>query len=503
MADRENPAPDLVATGVPGLDEVLSGGLIRRSMTIVIGAPGTGKTMLAQQVVFHNASRGASALYLTGYSETHDKLQSYSRSLSFFAPELIGSRIQFGSLPDLMRQGAEETEQAILATARAQGASLVVLDGFRSIRGFLEDDQAAAHFMYSVGAQLAVLGITTLILIEGDPDEVRRYPELTVCDVIITLAMERRGGRQRRLLQVTKARGAAHLEGVHPFVLNREGLSVFPRFESSFLPTQPAWHPQRAGFGIEKVDALLAGGLTTGTSTLVAGSPGVGKTLLGLHFLSEGLRAGEPVLFLGFMESVSQLREKARVFGLDLAASEASGQLRLLVSPAYDLESDQVMGLLREDVERRGVRRLVIDSAKELERGLGYPERVPDFLAALVSFLRGQEVTSYLTRDISTIMGPELHFEDTPLSVIAENLLVLRKVEYRGRLHKVLSVLKMRFSSHDQTIYEYQITEGRGIELIGPAPMAEGMLTGTAHWAAAKPEAHQSGEQQGAAWPTS
>ena len=468
----------VLQTGVPNLDRVLGGGILSRSIAMIIGAPGTGKTILAQQIAFHVASRGAAVLYLTGYSETHDKLITHNRGLGFFAQDLIGQQIQFGSLPDLLHEGAPETEHAILSTARGQGASLVLLDGFRSMRGFLADEQAAAHFLYSLGAKLALLGATTLVIVEGDPEQPTRYPELTVCDLIVTLRRERQDSRHRRLLEVLKARGAAPLAGVHPFTINNTGLEIFPRLESVVAATEPAWSPARAALGVADLDALIGGGLNVGTTTLLAGSPGVGKTTLSLHFTAEGVRASEPVLYLGFMESPAQLREKARVFGMHLGAAEAAGQVRLLVLRGHDLEADEIAALLSEDVERRGVRRLVIDSAAELQRAVGFTGRIPEFLSALVSYLRGREVTTCLTLDIPTIIGPELEFAGTPLSLIAENLLLLRQVEYRARLHRVLSVFKMRFSGYEPAIQEFTVTLGRGIEIVGPAPLGEGLLTG-------------------------
>jgi circadian clock protein KaiC len=491
---------NVLATGVPNLDRILGGGIQRRSVAMVIGAPGTGKTVLAQQIAFHAASLGAHALYLTGFSETHDKLVAHNRALGYFAQELIGQQLHFGSLPDLFREGAEATEEAIVATARAQSAALVVLDGFRSMRGFLVSDQAAAHFLYSLGAKLALLGATTLVVVEGDPEEGSRYPELTVCDVILALRRERRGSRHRRLLEVLKARGSAPLSGVHPFVIDNTGVVIFPRFESVVTTTEQVWRPERAAFGVADFDALIGGGLNVATATLVAGSPGVGKTTLCLHFMAESARAHEPALFVGFMESSAQLREKARVFGINLRAAEATGQLRFLIRQAHDLEADEIAALISEDVERRGVRRLVIDSAAELQRSLGSLERVPDFLGALVSYLRGRSVTTCLTQDLSTIVGPELEFPGTPLSLLAENLLLFRQVEYWGRLHRVLSVFKMRFSGYEPAIYELTIRPGQGIRILGPAPLGEGLLTGVPRLIGEPPDPSQPGEHQGARW---
>jgi len=481
MADTSRMQAQWTETGIPRLDRVLGGGLLRGSLAMVIGAPGAGKTVMGMQMAFHCAAQGKTTLFLTGYSETHDKLLSHTRGLSFFKPELVGDKIHFASLLDLLREGADDTEDAIVATARSQQASLVVIDGFRGMRRLLADDQSVAHFLYSLGAKLSLLGATTLLVVEGDPGEAARYPEITVCDVILTLRREHRASRQRRLLEVMKARGSSPLEGVHPYTITQDGLTVFPRFESTLTAaSRPEWESERAAFGIERLDAMLGGGLTAGTATLVAGSPGAGKTSLGLHLADQGARLGEPTLFLGFMESAAQLREQARTFGLDLAAAAAGGLARLLVLPGYDMEADYLAGLLAEDIELRGTRRLVIDSAAELERAIGDQERNPGFLSALVGYLREHRVTSYFTLDIPTIAGPSLEFAETPLSVVAENLLLLRKVEYRAQLHRVFSVLKMRFSDHERAIYEYTITPGQGLQITDPAPLGEGLLTGMA-----------------------
>ncbi|MBI3964232.1 MAG: AAA family ATPase [Chloroflexi bacterium] len=473
-------ASDRLETGVPNLDLVLSGGLLQGASAMIIGRPGTGKTILAQQIAFYLAKRGDATLYLTGYSESHDKLLIHNRELSYFESNLIGDRIVLGSLPDLLQRGAAETEAAIVAMVLSQRPTLVVLDGFRSMRGLLGDVQQAAQLLYSLSAKLAVLGATLLVLVEGDPDDHERYPELAVCDVILSLERRRDGSRHRRLLEVLKVRGTAPLQGVHPFVIDGDGVSLYPRFEALVRPSSVDWQPGRACFGIPKLDESIGGGLTTGTTTLVAGTPGTGKTLLGLHLIAEGHRRDEPTLFLGFMESAAQLRDKARVFGLDLAAAEATGHTRLMNLPAFDLEADQVAWALREDIERRGVRRLVVDSVAELERGLASQDRKPEFLAALVSYLRGRNVTTYLTLDVSTIVGPELNFVSTPLSVLAENLVLLRQTEYLGALRRILLILKMRFCAYDSALREYTITPNKGFELLGPAPAAEGLLTGGA-----------------------
>jgi len=156
-ANGTTETPEWLETGVPQLDTILGGGLPRGSLALVIGSPGSGKTIMAEQIAFHQAAGGGATLFLTAYSETHAKLLSHTQGLSFFKPDLIGTSVQFASLLDLLRGGSEETEDAIVATARSQHASLVIMDGFGGVRRLLADDPGVAQFLYSLGAKLALL----------------------------------------------------------------------------------------------------------------------------------------------------------------------------------------------------------------------------------------------------------------------------------------------------------------------------------------------------------
>jgi circadian clock protein KaiC len=471
---------EVIETGVPCLDDLLGGGLPRGAIAMIVGAPGTGKTTLAQQMAFHAASQGATTLYLTGYSETHAKLLAYGRGLSFFEPEHVGTLIQYLSLADLLIQGADETERSIVQTAREQRPRLVILDGYRSIRRLLGDEPASTDFLYSLGSKLALLGVTTIVAAEGEPDASERYGELTVSDVVIGLTRRRHGERYRRTLDVIKVRGMAPIEGLHAFRITPAGIEISPRLESMRLQTTAPLTAERARFGIPELDAMFGGGLPSGTATVVAGGPGVGKTLLGLHFLLDGARGGEPGLLVNFIEDGIQLREKAAAFGMDLEAEERAGRIRLLTIPSYELDPDHVARLVREDVEPRGVRWVMIDSAAELDRSFLERVRAPDYFAALAHYLRSRGTTSYLTLDIPKIIGQELDLTDGALAMLAENVALVRYVEYRGRLQRLLSVLKMRSSGHDHTIHTFEIVDGSGIRMRGAAPPVQGLLTGIA-----------------------
>jgi circadian clock protein KaiC len=480
-ASTDGAGLDLLDTGIPYLDGLLGGGLPRGAIAMVVGAPGTGKTTLAQQMAFHAASQGATTLYLTGYSETHAKLLAYGRGFRFFAPEHVGTLIQYLSLADLLARGADETEQSIVQTAREQRARLVVLDGYRSMRRLLGEEPVSTDFLYSLGSKLALVGATTVVAAEGDVDAPERYGELTVSDTVIGLTRRRHGERHRRTLDIVKIRGMAPIEGLHAFEIGPAGFEIYPRLEATVSRGDVPPTGRRAVFGLPDLDAMVGGGLPGGSATLVAGAPGVGKSLLGLHFLMAGAAEAEPGLFVGFVEDGTRLREKARAFGMDLEAEERFGRIRLLTIPSYELDPDRVARLVREDVECRAVRRVVIDSVAELDRSFLDRVRAPDYFAALAHYLRTREVTSYLTLNIPKIVGQELDLTDSAVAMLAENVALLRYVEYRGRLQRLLSVLKMRSSAHDAAIRTYEIADGIGIRLLGEAPPAGGLLTGIAH----------------------
>ncbi len=468
-----------LTTGVPGLDTALGGGILPGSIVLMVGVPGSGKTILAQQIAQHRAAQGDRVLFLIGYSETQDKLIAHGRMFEFFSKERLGREIQFGNLIDLLRKGFEETEDAIVAMARQQRAKLVVLDGFSSIRRSLPDEPTPGAFLYSLGNKLAIIGATTLVTTEGDLPRNVYEPEYTVADTIIGMGRTTMGLRDRRLVDVNKVRGAAPLLGRHAITINQSGITLYPRLETIVGRRQTPWTAAVVPFGIPMLDTLLGGGLTIGTSTLIAGSPGTGKTLLGLHFIAEGTRRNEPSLMIEFTEDTAQLYERARTFGLDDAIREDQDLNTILEVPAYEMEADIIVHRILEQLDKRGIQRLVIDSATELQRAID-PERQADFFAALVDALRTRNITSLFTFDVPTIVGSELTFADSALAVLAENLLLLRQAEFQGSLHRTLSVLKLRFGMTDQRFHSYAIRAPDGVVVDGLVPPAEGWMTGVA-----------------------
>jgi circadian clock protein KaiC len=445
-----------VPTGIPGLDVVLGGGLLPGALLFIVGMPGAGKTLLAQQMAFASARRGVPAVCFTTLSEPHDKLLRHIGDLSFYDPALLGEGVLLLNLEQALRQGAEETTDAIVQTVRGQGAGLVVLDALRGAADLLGGSGTRTReLLYQLSARLGLLGVCCVVTFETDAFTTDAMLEFVSADVVI--ALKTTPEKAVRTLHVLKARGCAPLAGDHSLYIERDGITVYPQAES--LPVRPAAgiSQQRAAFGLPALDALLQGGPNAGTSMVIAGAPGTGKTLLALDWLQAGAAAGERGLLLGFHESAAQLLDRADSFGLPLRRYVEQGSIELITRPPVALDGNVIAAELRARIAANGVRRLAVDSARELEASVP-AERATSYLAALVAYLRGEAVSALVTYEVSNKVGIDFDFSGTSAAVLAEDKLFLRHSVDRRSSPRALAVLKMRYSSFDPALHSYAIT---------------------------------------------
>ncbi|AKQ67117.1 Circadian clock protein KaiC [Myxococcus hansupus] len=470
----------LFETGIPSFDTLLGGGIPRRQSLIVAGDPGSGKTVLCSQLAFLAAARGLPVVLATVTSEPHDKLVGELANFDFFKEELLGEKLFVMSVYSSLKQGARETRDLIVQTVRRRGAKLLFIDGLRAIRDLWQDEARLREFLYELGIGLAAADCIGLFTTEYPLEKLLTLPEATTVDGIVSLSASKQGARRMRRVEVVKLRGRPHIPGAHLMRINGEGVSFIPRLEALEPPGVDSQPPSdRASFGLPELDSLMSGGLPRTSATLLAGSMGIGKTLLAAHFAVDGARRGEPALFVSFHDSVASLAARARRIQLDVERFVEEGTVTYLYIPPVEQEADLVMDRVLQEVLRRGVKRLVLDGLTMLEQSIVEPERRPLFLAALAERLRRLGVTTLYTREVSKIAGTELDFSDAPVATLGENLLLLRYVELRGRIHRILSVLKMRDSAYDNDLREFQIADA-GVKVLATLRSAEGLLTGQA-----------------------
>jgi len=514
--------PPVEATGVPGLDWVLGGGLRRGALALVVGPPGSGKTMLVSQMAFAAAATGRRSLILTVLSEPVSKLLQHLRGLRFFDETLVGDRVLVYSLQQFLTQGLSGAGNEVVATAREARARLVVIDGFSGLRDADGSPQAVREFLYELGTKLGIQGMTTVIATEGQARDPGFYRMATTADVVVGLDADLDNVRARRWLEVLKVRGAAPRTGLHGLTLDASGAAVHPRLEARVTvavrdaaneteeTSRTGGTDERARFGVPVLDALLHGGLTQESATLVVGTLGTGKTLLGLHFALAGVEAGEPVLFLGFRETPRELLHKADAFDLGRqlrAATAPGGGLTLVRRAPVELNAEVAADELLAELDRTKARRLVVDSTAELERAVSEgssPARVPNYLAALAEALQLRGVTALFIKEVGAMITPELALPADLTAVVAENVIALHQVPSGDRLRRVLSLPKMRLSAHDAALHEFTIEPPAGIKVLGPFESGYGVfadLAGQRATAGERPSPTTEGGTRGDAVP--
>jgi circadian clock protein KaiC len=467
----------ILRTGSDTLDHILGGGIPRQHSIIVTGAPGSGKTLLTSQIAFAHAQAGGRVVIASVTSESNDKLVFELRAFSFFDADKVGDDVFLLNAYPWVKKGPKETREIILSTVRDRGATLFILDGMRAIRDVWNRESDLRDFLYELNIGLLAHRCTGIFTAEYALPTLMQLPEATTLDGIIALSTTAAGQRRYRRIEVVKLRGRPHLLGDHHVHIDHHGVHVIPRLESQ-PPRETDATPvtERATLDLPELDQALGGGLPRRSSTLLAGSTGVGKTLTALHFAAAGARRGEPCLFLSCYEQPAMLIGRAAGIGLELRQLVEAGHLTLQHLPPAEFEADQIIDDCLAQLRRRGARRLVIDGLGELEAAVIDPDRLARLLASFSLHLREADVTSIMIKEVPKLVGVDVDFSATPLAVTAENVIFERHVELHGVVRRVLSVLKMRESGYDDAVREFVIGPG-GLRVLSKI-RAEGALTG-------------------------
>jgi circadian clock protein KaiC len=460
-------------TGIDGLDTITDG-LSLYGLTLVLGAPGTGKTTLAMQIAAAVAGHERDVIYLSVFSESHEKLLAHLRPFSFFDETRVGTDIELLSLKSIVDGGnPDDLARTIFGVARAKRRPLLVLDGYRGMQALLGSEMVQ-RFLATLASQLPYLGASCLVTAEFVGLDAQDAPELTLADGVILLSRLHHGSGRYRMLEVTKLRGHAFREGPHGMAITEDGIVLYPRLAAVLPAEEPTRSRERQRFDLPAFDEMLGGGLPAHSTTIVSGEGGTGKTTLALQYLVAGTAADEQGLLVTFREPVPDLVRKATDLGVGLDSALERGLVRLLRLPPIELHPDEVAWRIVNEVQRHGITRVVIDGVRDLERVAGVLGPDSDYLASLLEYLRRAGTTTVMLHDSSGALAASL------LTLpVAQNRVLLRRIEYRAQWYRVVSVLSMQASDHDTSIREFRIGRG-GIRILDPSETAPDVLAGIA-----------------------
>ena len=458
---------DRLLSGHAPLDEILGGGLPANAISLIMGRPGTGKTILAQQYAFRNGRPERPAIYFSTVSEPLEKIARFGQSLTFFDTAAIGTSVFYEDLGATLYQGGlGDVAERLGRTVRERHPGLIVIDSFKALQAFAADYTEFRKFLHQLAGRLGAFPAASLWVGEYEDAEIASMAEFAVADAILSLTSERVGQREARFFQVKKLRGSAFRSGQHAYRLSASGLHLFPRLADAPIEQDYQLGETRLSSGISALDQMLADGYWPGASTLIAGPSGSGKTLMGLHFVMNGARQGQPGVIAALQENPTQLQRVLAGFGWSLREQNVEVMYR---SPV-DIYIDEWVYELMHTVERTKARRVLIDSLGDLRISAGDEIRFHEFTYSIVQRFSQQGVSVLMTSEIPNLFGSE-RISDSEVSTLADNVVMLGYQREGDTIGRTMAVIKTRASRHDPTVRKFVIgPEGIVLDEFVPAP---------------------------------
>ena len=446
-----------LASGNQRLDEILNGGLLKNSINLIVGVPGSGKTILSQQFAFHNATDERPALYLSTLSEPLDKILRFGETLKIFDPDAIRKgRVVYEDLGQVLGgDGLDQIVSAVERFLKELRPGVVVIDSFRAFQAVSGDSTSFRRFLYGLTRLFSASATTALWNAPYTRGQALDAAEFAVADCIIALDVKQVGARELRVMQVLKLRGSAYRSGEHAYRINDAGFDVFPRLADTMDERRYDLSEARSSTGIQALDEMLGeGGYWSGAATLVAGPSGIGKTLMGLHFLFRGVESGEPGILATFQENTTQLARIANGFGW----SFEEGGVTILSRSVVDVYIDEWVYQLLDLIEKTGARRVVIDSLPDVMTAAADPTRFREWMFSLTQRLERAQVSLMMI-----VETPELfelsRISEHGLSHLADNVVLLQYVQEGPELARAITILKTRALHHRPMVHRYEISE--------------------------------------------
>ncbi len=489
MSKERGPRLKTLPSGVPRLDYVLGGGFPEYSFNVIAGEPGSGKTTLVHQVIFANASVERPAVYFTILGEPSLKMLRYQQQFTFFDRAKINESIHFINLgTEIVTGDLQKVLNAIASNVERLNPGIVVVDSFRSLAYARASQTTQSHstqsmdlqdFLQRVAMHLTGWQATTFMIGEYSDGEMADNPIFTIADGIISLYQSMERNSMVRKLRVFKVRGQQPQPGFHTVRITDDGVQIFPRLMKALgESTVPDVPHKMISVGVPGVDEMLGGGTRPGSSILVAGPAGTGKTCLALQFIGEGVRNGEPGVMALFEETEGKYIEQAHGLGVDIGEMSKKGLVEIVYARPLDLSVDEMLYAMEEAILRIGAKRVIIDSITGLEAALAptFKEDFRESLYRLIGALTSSGVTLMMTVE-QTESYDELRFTPHAISFLTHDVILQKYVEIEGELRTVMTVIKTRGRGHSREFREYTIGD-QGIVVGEAMKDYDGIITG-------------------------
>lgn len=467
---------DLVQTGIEGLDSILSGGVPRGNVILVEGSIGTGKTTMGVEFIYRGASQFGEPGVIVLFEVSPDKVMRDALGFGWDLRKLEQEQRlkMIFTTRDVLRQELQQADSVLLEEAARIGARRIFIDGAARLVGLdgASDSRSAFHVL-TEGLQRE--NLTAMLSVEAsalDGQSSLPMPEESIADTVIRLKMERNERATSRSIEIVKSRGQDFQMGRHTLrIVDGGGIQVYRRVQAPRKESRDraaAYDPHvRTSTGVPGLDALVNGGYLLGSTTVVVGISGVGKSVMGLHYLAEGMRRGERSVMLSLDEQVPQILRNAASVGIDLEAGIQSGLVHVEYEPPQEIQVDVHFHHIKQLVREFKPRRVVIDSISTYGSTLGAGGRLfRDFFHALVALMKESQIAAVYNHENPEMLGMQSMMGDFGMSSLVDNILLMNWVELGDAFRLGLTVAKMRANPVDRITHECQISDGIGMRVL-------------------------------------